>query len=142
MSNGYLCISIAEMGLSMMHCILMMKLIRNSHGVCASVWHLEQQELLSKLINDSPPSMEFIYWLYSNLNCQILTCLHLWLRYLHEVCQPPMVHHNFKSANLLLDEKLEVHVSDCGLAPLITSPSVSLIMFSFNTETILVSISN
>lgn len=53
-----------------------------------------------------------------------------------------MVHHNFKSANLLLDEKLEVHVSDCGLAPLITSPSVSLIMFRFNTETILVSISN
>nr|XP_004293601.2 PREDICTED: protein STRUBBELIG-RECEPTOR FAMILY 3 [Fragaria vesca subsp. vesca] len=47
------------------------------------------------------------------------------LEYLHEVCQPPMVHHNFKSANLLLDEKLEVHVSDCGLAPLITSPSLA-----------------
>ncbi|BBH00842.1 STRUBBELIG-receptor family 3 [Prunus dulcis] len=47
------------------------------------------------------------------------------LEYLHEVCQPPVVHHNFKSANLLLDEKLEVHVSDCGLAPLIMSPSMS-----------------
>ncbi|VVA23545.1 PREDICTED: STRUBBELIG-RECEPTOR FAMILY [Prunus dulcis] len=47
------------------------------------------------------------------------------LEYLHEVCQPPIVHHNFKSANLLLDEKLEVHVSDCGLAPLIMSPSMS-----------------
>ncbi|KAM5588343.1 protein STRUBBELIG-RECEPTOR FAMILY 3-like [Rosa sericea] len=47
------------------------------------------------------------------------------LEYLHAVCQPPIVHHNFKSANLLLDEKLEVHVSDCGLAPLITSPSLA-----------------
>ncbi|KAK9936307.1 hypothetical protein M0R45_013155 [Rubus argutus] len=47
------------------------------------------------------------------------------LEYLHEACQPPIVHHNFKCANLLLDEKLEVHVSDCGLAPLITSPSLA-----------------
>lgn len=47
------------------------------------------------------------------------------LEYLHEACQPPIVHHNFKCANLLLDEKLEVHVSDCGLAPLITSPCLA-----------------
>ncbi|XP_031261601.1 protein STRUBBELIG-like isoform X2 [Pistacia vera] len=37
------------------------------------------------------------------------------LQYLHEGCQPPIVHRNFKSANILLDEKLAVHVSDCGL---------------------------
>ncbi|XP_060669797.1 protein STRUBBELIG-RECEPTOR FAMILY 3 isoform X1 [Ziziphus jujuba] len=47
------------------------------------------------------------------------------LEYLHEVCQPPVVHRNFKSANLLLDEKLEIHVSDCGLAPVLSSASVS-----------------
>ncbi|XP_048447399.1 protein STRUBBELIG-RECEPTOR FAMILY 3-like [Pyrus x bretschneideri] len=47
------------------------------------------------------------------------------LEYLHEACQPPIVHHNFRSANLLLDEELEVRVSDCGLAPLILSPSMS-----------------
>lgn len=46
-------------------------------------------------------------------------------RYLHEVCQPPVVHRNFKSANILLDDDLDVRVSDCGLAPLITSGSVS-----------------
>lgn len=46
-------------------------------------------------------------------------------RYLHEVCQPPIVHRNFKSANLLLDDDLSVRVSDCGLAPLISSGSVS-----------------
>lgn len=47
------------------------------------------------------------------------------LEYLHEVCQPPIVHRNFKSANVLLDDDLSVRVSDCGLAPLISSGSVS-----------------
>ncbi|KAI3742984.1 hypothetical protein L1987_60685 [Smallanthus sonchifolius] len=41
------------------------------------------------------------------------------LEYLHEVCQPLVVHGNFKSANILLDEELNVRVSDCGLAPLL-----------------------
>lgn len=47
------------------------------------------------------------------------------LEYLHEVCHPPVVHRNFKAANVLLDDELNVRVSDCGLAPLITSGSVS-----------------
>ncbi|KAE8686521.1 Protein STRUBBELIG-RECEPTOR FAMILY 1 [Hibiscus syriacus] len=45
--------------------------------------------------------------------------------YMHEACQPPIVHRNFKSANVLLDDDLNVRVSDCGLAPLIASGSVS-----------------
>lgn len=49
-------------------------------------------------------------------------------RYLHEVCQPPIVHRNFKSANILLDDDLAVRVSDCGLAPLISSGSVSQVI--------------
>ncbi|CAN6817171.1 unnamed protein product [Brassica oleracea] len=47
------------------------------------------------------------------------------LEYLHEVCEPPIIHRNFKSANFLLDDDLSVLVSDCGLAPLISSGSVS-----------------
>ncbi|KAL3624732.1 hypothetical protein CASFOL_031400 [Castilleja foliolosa] len=47
------------------------------------------------------------------------------LEYLHEVCEPPIVHRNFKSANVLLDDELAVLVSDCGLAPLISSGAVS-----------------
>lgn len=39
-------------------------------------------------------------------------------RYLHEVCLPSVVHRNFKSANILLDEELNSHLSDCGLAAL------------------------
>lgn len=40
------------------------------------------------------------------------------VRYLHEVCLPSVVHRNFKSANILLDEELNPHLSDCGLAAL------------------------
>nr|GLL34770.1 protein STRUBBELIG-RECEPTOR FAMILY 3-like [Ipomoea trifida] len=47
------------------------------------------------------------------------------LEYLHESCEPPVVHRNFKSANILLDNELAVHVSDCGLALLISSGAVS-----------------
>ncbi|GMH30335.1 hypothetical protein Nepgr_032178 [Nepenthes gracilis] len=38
------------------------------------------------------------------------------LEYLHEVCKPPVVHKNFKSANILLDDKLSPRMSDCGFA--------------------------
>lgn len=37
------------------------------------------------------------------------------LEYLHEICQPSIVHRNFNSANILLDDELSPHLSDCGL---------------------------
>ncbi|CAA0825159.1 Protein STRUBBELIG-RECEPTOR FAMILY 8 [Striga hermonthica] len=40
------------------------------------------------------------------------------LEYLHEVCLPSVVHRNLKSANILLDDELNPHLSDCGLASL------------------------
>ncbi|KAG0451692.1 hypothetical protein HPP92_026048 [Vanilla planifolia] len=40
------------------------------------------------------------------------------LEYLHEVCSPPIIHKNFKSANILIDEELNPCLSDCGLANL------------------------
>ncbi|KAK1557539.1 hypothetical protein Q3G72_026440 [Acer saccharum] len=51
------------------------------------------------------------------------------LQYLHDGCEPPIVNRNFKSANILLDEKLAVHVSDCGLSPLLSSGSTSEVIF-------------
>ncbi|XP_061363048.1 protein STRUBBELIG-RECEPTOR FAMILY 3-like [Gastrolobium bilobum] len=45
------------------------------------------------------------------------------LEYLHENFQPPVVHRNFKSVNVLLNDELEVCVSDCGLGPLLSSGS-------------------
>ncbi|CAH9081615.1 unnamed protein product [Cuscuta epithymum] len=40
------------------------------------------------------------------------------LEYLHEVCTPFVVHGNFKSGNILLDEDLNPQLSDCGLSAL------------------------
>ncbi|CAI0407362.1 unnamed protein product [Linum tenue] len=48
------------------------------------------------------------------------------LQYLHEVCQPPVVHQNFKSANILLDFQLVAKVSDSGLGSLKSSSSTSV----------------
>lgn len=47
------------------------------------------------------------------------------LEYLHEVCQPRIVHKNFKSANILLDDELAIRISDSGLAPLLSSNSMT-----------------
>ncbi|XP_062178602.1 protein STRUBBELIG-RECEPTOR FAMILY 8-like [Phragmites australis] len=44
------------------------------------------------------------------------------LEYLHEVCLPCIIHRNFKSSNILLDEEYSPHLSDCGLAALSPSP--------------------
>ena len=40
------------------------------------------------------------------------------LAYLHHDCCPKIVHCNIKSSNILLDENLEAHVADFGLAKL------------------------
>lgn len=42
------------------------------------------------------------------------------LEYLHEICQPPVVHKNFKSANILLDDEFEPLISECGLASMLS----------------------
>lgn len=55
------------------------------------------------------------------------------LEYLHEVCQPPVIHRNFKSCNVLLDDDYLVYISDCGLASLIASGSVSQLSGSLLT---------
>ncbi|KAA3458331.1 LRR receptor-like serine/threonine-protein kinase FEI 1 isoform X3 [Gossypium australe] len=41
------------------------------------------------------------------------------LAYLHHDCCPKLVHRDIKSSNILLDENLEPHVSDFGLAQLL-----------------------
>ncbi|XP_026656426.2 protein STRUBBELIG-RECEPTOR FAMILY 3 isoform X2 [Phoenix dactylifera] len=47
------------------------------------------------------------------------------LEYLHESCQPPVIHQNFEPSNIFLDDDLAVRVFECGLAPLMSSNSVT-----------------
>ncbi|XP_041014691.1 tyrosine-sulfated glycopeptide receptor 1 [Juglans microcarpa x Juglans regia] len=39
--------------------------------------------------------------------------------YMHQICEPHIVHRDIKSSNILLDDKFEAHVADFGLSRLI-----------------------
>ncbi|KAG9445192.1 hypothetical protein H6P81_016532 [Aristolochia fimbriata] len=78
--------------------------------------------LYEAIHSDDPESNKKLSW---NSRIRMALGIARALEYLHEVCEPAVVHRNLKSANVLLDNELLAHVSDCGLAPLIATGSVS-----------------
>jgi len=46
------------------------------------------------------------------------------LKYLHHDCEPPIIHCDIKSANILLDDEYVAHIADFGLARLVKNPSI------------------
>ena len=41
--------------------------------------------------------------------------MHSGLEYLHKVCNPPLIHRDVKTSNILLNENLEAKIADFGL---------------------------
>uniref|UniRef100_A0A1D1XYD9 Protein STRUBBELIG-RECEPTOR FAMILY 3 n=2 Tax=Anthurium amnicola TaxID=1678845 RepID=A0A1D1XYD9_9ARAE len=92
------------------------------HGQRLLVYNYFSRRTLHDVLHSGDDLKRKLSW---NTRIQVALGAARALEYLHEACQPPVVHQNFESSNVLLDDKLEVHVCDCGLAPLLSSNSVT-----------------
>lgn len=85
------------------------------HGQRLLVYEYVANGSLHDMLHFAEDSSKTLTW---NARVRIALGTARALEYLHEVCLPSVVHRNFKSANILLDEELNPHLSDCGLAAL------------------------
>ncbi|ONK75944.1 uncharacterized protein A4U43_C03F22210 [Asparagus officinalis] len=97
-------------------------------GYCAEfgqrllVYNFFSRKTLHDVLHYEDDLREKLSW---NARLQVALGAARALEYLHEVCQPPTVHQEFGPNNILINDKFTVRVSDCGLAPLLSSSSVT-----------------
>lgn len=98
----------------------LMKGVFSSSPLCQNILMLEftYSERLKKLLHlfsERPPSQPPLDW---SIRPRIALGAARGLAYLHDHCDPKIIHRDVKAANILLDEEFEAVVGDFGLAKL------------------------
>ncbi|CAN6312445.1 unnamed protein product [Urochloa humidicola] len=88
----------------------------SEHGQCLLAYEFYKRGSLHDLLHLSDGNSRSLSW---NSRVKIALGSARALEYLHETCLPSIIHKNFKSSNILLDDELNPHISDCGFADLI-----------------------
>ncbi|CAM0906770.1 unnamed protein product [Alopecurus aequalis] len=88
----------------------------SEHGQCLLAYEFYQNGSLHDLLNVMDDKSKPLSW---NSRVKIALGSARALEYLHETCSPYVIHKNFKSSNILLDNELNPHLSDSGYADLI-----------------------
>ncbi|OEL36067.1 Protein STRUBBELIG-RECEPTOR FAMILY 6 [Dichanthelium oligosanthes] len=88
----------------------------SEHGQCLMAYEFYKNGSLHDLLHLSDGNSRLLSW---NNRVKIALGSARALEYLHETCSPSIIHKNFKSSNILLDDELNPHISDCGFADLI-----------------------
>lgn len=75
------------------------------------------RKTLQDVLHDEDASRRSLSW---NARIKIALGAARALEYLHEGCQPQIVHQSFEPSHILLDRKMSVRVAECGLASLMS----------------------
>ncbi|WVZ57212.1 hypothetical protein U9M48_007622 [Paspalum notatum var. saurae] len=93
----------------------------SEHGQCLLAYEFYRKGSLHDLLHLSDGHSKLLSW---NSRVKIALGSARALEYLHETCSPSIILKNFKSSNILLDDELNPHISDCGFADLIPNQEV------------------
>lgn len=93
------------------------------HGQRLLVYELFSRRSLHDVLHgDDDDFRRTLSW---KARIQIALGIAMALEYLHDGHEPPVVHRDMESSNILLDDELSVRVCDCGLSSLLSSMSVT-----------------
>uniref|UniRef100_A0A0D9X1J4 Protein kinase domain-containing protein n=2 Tax=Leersia perrieri TaxID=77586 RepID=A0A0D9X1J4_9ORYZ len=88
----------------------------SEHGQCLLTYDFYRKGSLSDFLHLIDDQSQTLSW---SSRVKIALGSARALEYLHETCLPSVIHNNFKSSNIFLDNELNPHLSDSGFAGLI-----------------------
>ena len=90
------------------------------------VYEFFERGSLDKILRDDTQAIAFDW----NRRVNVIKCVANALCYMHHGCNPPIVHRDISSKNVLLDLEYEAHVSDFGTAKLLNRDSSNWTSFA------------